>query len=90
MSLSETSNSEPVPYWTILEAATPFGVIYTFSLVQLAHNPREAAMRSAGFQMADDWRPRRIMVYPEAPKIYEWIQIRPYIMDVGKEIGGIN
>lgn len=77
-------------WWTLLEVSAPEGWLVTFSLVQYASSPHEAAERSAGFQLADGWRPRRIMVYPEAPHIYEWMQIRPYIMQVGKEIGGVN
>lgn len=75
-------------WWTLLEVSAPEGWLVTFSLIQICKTAREAAERSAGFQLAEGWRPRRLMVYPAAPYVFEWVQVRPYIMQVGKELDG--
>jgi hypothetical protein len=83
VSSRDESNTQ---WWTLLEFTYETGMLLTLSLVQFCLSAREAAERSAGFQLGEGCRPRRIMVYPEAPKAFEWRQVRPYILEVGKEI----
>jgi hypothetical protein len=90
------TGEEIFTWWTLLEFSRD-GMLLTLSLVQNAPTARRAAERSAGFQLGDGCLPRRIMVYEHQPTIFEWRQVRlewrqvrPYIMEVGKEIGGVN
>lgn len=73
-------------FWTILEMEAPQGWIVSMSLVQYASTAVEAASRSAGWQMPRDWRPRRIQVHEQAPHVFEWVQVEPYLCAVGKEL----
>lgn len=81
------ADSERRNWWTLLEfTCDPAGgMLLTLSLVQWAATPRDAAEQSAGFQLGEGCRPRRILVYPEPPHVFE-CQIRPYILEVGQEI----
>lgn len=71
-------------YRTLLEISAPEGWLVTLSLVQRGSSGREAAEKSAGFQLGDGWRPRRILVYEGEPEVFEWRQVRPYLYEVGK------
>jgi hypothetical protein len=84
------TGEEIFTWWTLLEFTFGDGMLLTLSLVQNAPTARRAAERSAGFQLGDGCLPRRIMVYEHQPTVFEWRQVRPYIMEVGKEIGGVN
>ena len=73
-------------WWTLLEFTYQSGMLLTISLTQHACNAREAAERSAGFQLGEGCLPRRILVYEHEPHVFEWRQVRPYILEVGKEL----
>lgn len=80
------SNSEPRAFYTLLEFTMSPGFLYSVAIAQFCSSAREAAERSAGFQLGDGSMPRRILVYDGEPTKFEWIQVKPYILEIGKEL----